>query len=93
MQFLSRAFARSLKSTRCLQSGIEFHTRTTNNFYNFSTLGALRAEPADMGKDKVQFQLKTPKGTKDCTHVDSLMRHDRILILASYDQQGMDQPW
>ena len=24
---------------------------------------------ADMGKEKVQFQLKTPKGTKDCTVV------------------------
>ncbi len=23
-------------------------------------------ENADMGKEKTQFQLKTPKGTKDC---------------------------
>ena len=27
---------------------------------------------ADMGKDKVQYQLKTPKGTKDCTPVSSM---------------------
>lgn len=24
-------------------------------------------ETANMGKDKVSYQLKTPKGTKDCT--------------------------
>lgn len=29
-------------------------------------------ETADMGKDKVPYQLKTPKGTKDCTHFPSI---------------------
>ena len=28
-------------------------------------------EAADMGKEKVQFQLKTPKGTKDCERIRS----------------------
>lgn len=31
------------------------------------TVQAVRPfETADMGKDKVSYQLKTPKGTKDC---------------------------
>ena len=29
-------------------------------------------EVADMGKEKVQFQLKTPKGTKDCECLDNV---------------------
>ena len=29
-------------------------------------------ETADMGKDKVPYQLKTPKGTKDCTRSSSI---------------------
>ena len=32
----------------------------------YSTLAFRNLEDEEMGKEKVQFQLKTPKGTKDC---------------------------
>ena len=34
-----------------------------------TTLALQNEEDEDMGKDKVQFQLKTPKGTKDCKYL------------------------
>ena len=33
-----------------------------------SQISEYSEDPA-MGKEKVQFQLKTPKGTKDCKHI------------------------
>ena len=36
-----------------------------------------RQEIAGMGKDKVPYQLKTPKGTKDCRCLFSVHRIDR----------------
>lgn len=43
------------------------HKINPSSFYNraFSSQTII-PETADMGKDKVSYQLKTPKGTKDC---------------------------
>lgn len=36
--------------------------------HTFSSQVSDYSEDPAMGKEKVQFQLKTPKGTKDCKH-------------------------
>lgn len=40
--------------------------------HTFSSQVSDYSEDPAMGKEKVQFQLKTPKGTKDCKHSISL---------------------
>lgn len=46
-------------------------------------------EHAQMGKEKVQFQLKTPKGTKDCKQgVMKSSRHHQLTTI-----QGMAGTW
>ena len=45
-----------------------------NRFFCSQTFGQ---EIANMGKDKVPYQLKTPKGTKDCRFSTSVHGIDR----------------
>ena len=66
---------RSIARLDCLKSNIIFSINKCNpsSFYKraFSTQ-KLVPETVDMGKDKVSYQLKTPKGTKDCTKLSSI---------------------
>ena len=57
---------RTIARLDCLNS----HIRLLVNKLNLSSIhrrGFRTQETAEMGKDKVSYQLKTPKGTKDCT--------------------------
>ena len=50
---------------------LNLHTRVPINKLNLTSIyrrGFSTQETAEMGKDKVSYQLKTPKGTKDCTY-------------------------
>ena len=65
MRYIYRAIAR----LDCLNSNTlsSINKFKLSSFYKkaFSTQ-TLVPEIADMGKDKISYQLKTPKGTKDC---------------------------
>lgn len=52
---------------------------------------AFDAADETMGKDKIQFLLKTPKGTKDCVFSLSNPSNARLLMLTLY--QGMGRTW
>ncbi|KAL9118908.1 MAG: hypothetical protein Q9187_004537 [Circinaria calcarea] len=69
------------KAISRLSSSISSTTRSANKFTlgRKNTSNQLRrlSQDADMGKEKVQFQLKTPKGTKDWEGKDMIIR-DRI---------------
>lgn len=66
MRYVYRKFVR----LECLNLSTQF---SVNRFYPASfykrALQTLVPENADMGKDKVPYQLKTPKGTKDCMYL------------------------
>ena len=63
---------RSIARLDCLRLNI-INKCSLSSFYKraFSTQ-RLVPETVDMGKDKVAYQLKTPKGTKDCTLFSSI---------------------
>lgn len=65
MRYIHKIVAR----LECLNLNAQFLVNKSNPspFYKraFSTQ-TFEPETADMGKDKVPYQLKTPKGTKDC---------------------------
>lgn len=71
-----RYIYRAITWLECLNLNTHFSVNPSNpsTFYKraFCTQ-TFDLETADMGKDKVPYQLKTPKGTKDCTRSPSIM--------------------
>ena len=74
-----RNIHRAIVRLECLKYTNRHLIRSTSHFYPnrvfcSQTFGQ---EIANMGKDKVPYQLKTPKGTKDCKISSSIHRIDR----------------
>lgn len=76
MRYLRRIIAR----LECLNLNTQFSVNKSNpsTFYKRALCTqTFNPETAEMGKDKVPYQLKTPKGTKDWEGKDMVIR-DRI---------------
>ena len=67
-----RQIYRIIPRLECLNLKVQFSVSNPNpssfckRAFCIQTLVS-ETETADMGKEKVPYQLKTPKGTKDCT--------------------------
>ena len=65
-----RHIYRTIARLECLNFKVQFSVRNPNPSSlckRAFCIQTLVSETADMGKEKVPYQLKTPKGTKDCT--------------------------
>ena len=89
MRYLYRAFARvaPLQSAHIRLATLSPPWRLPYRHIATQTFEILEA--AEMGKEKTQFQLKTPKGTKDCRHtIGPLSR-----ALATNVSKGKAKTW
>lgn len=78
-----RHIYKTIARLECLNLNVQFSVKKSNlsSFHQRAFCNqTLVPETADMGKDKVPYQLKTPKGTKDCTHSSKMTGASAINI-------------
>lgn len=88
MRYLSRAYARLSHISRLSPASNRIAPNFNFLFRNYAGQ-VLWTEDEEMGKDKAQMSLKTPKGTQDCNCCQHVVQSDSI---ADYFQ-GRERTW